>query len=136
MRIIGNPPLKAFVLATPAYQNSQFFEPSQNGRNISVEPTSFSPNGDGNKDFTTIQYQFDQTGFVINVSIFDSRGQEVRRLVESELAGASGNFKWDGILENGEKARLGIYIVFVETYDLDGNREVWKETVVVGGNLD
>ncbi|MFK7908645.1 MAG: lamin tail domain-containing protein, partial [Chitinophagales bacterium] len=122
--------------ATPGYQNSQFFAPTDNGKNVSVEPTSFSPNGDGFKDFTTIQYEFDQTGFTINISIFDSRGQEVRQLVQSKLAGNSGNFKWDGILENGEKARLGIYVVFVEAYDLEGNREVWKETVVVGGNLD
>ncbi len=122
--------------ATPGYQNSQFFEPSNDGKNVSVEPSSFSPNGDGFKDFTTIQYEFDQTGFTVNISIFDSRGQEIRQLVQSVLAGNNGSFKWDGILENGEKARLGIYVVFVEAYDLEGNREVWKETVVVGGNLD
>ncbi|MEZ4886809.1 MAG: lamin tail domain-containing protein [Chitinophagales bacterium] len=121
--------------ATPGYQNSQFFAPTDSGKSISIEPSSFSPDGDGFKDFTTIQYEFDQPGFVLNISIFDSRGQEVRQLVQSELAGNSGSFKWDGILENGEKARLGIYIVFVEAYDLEGNREVWKETVVVGGRL-
>ncbi|MGB1241902.1 MAG: lamin tail domain-containing protein, partial [Chitinophagales bacterium] len=121
---------------TPGYQNSQFFMPTGNGKNVSVEPSSFSPDGDGNKDFTTIQYEFDQTGFTVNISIFDSRGQEVRQLVQSAFAGSNGSFKWDGITDEGEKARLGIYIVFVEAYDLEGNRETWKETVVVGGNLD
>ena len=127
---------EAVCFATPGYQNSQFFAPSENDKNISVEPSSFSPDGDGFKDFTTIQYEFDQTGFTVNISIFDSRGQEVRQLVNNSLAGNSGSFKWDGITDDGEKARLGIYIVFVEAFDLDGNREVWKETVVVGGRLE
>ncbi len=125
----------AVCFATPGYQNSQFFEHSNNGKTIGVEPTSFSPDGDGFKDFTTIQYEFDQTGFTLNVSVFDSRGREVRQLVQNTLAGNSGSFKWDGTNENGEKVRLGIYVIFVEAFDLDGNREQWKETVVVGGKL-
>lgn len=122
--------------ATPGYQNSQFFEPSNDGKIIGIEPTSFSPDGDGFKDFTTIQYEFDQADFTLNISVFDSRGREVRQLVQNALAGNKGSFKWDGTNDNGEKVRLGIYVVFVEAFDLDGNREQWKETVVVGGKLN
>ena len=119
--------------ATPGYENSQFQPTDITEGEISIEPEVFSPDGDGFEDVVNINYRFDQPGFVANVTIYDARGREIRKLIRNELLGPEGTFSWDGLNDNGEKARIGIHIVFVEIFNLDGDTELYKETCVVAG---
>jgi len=121
--------------ATPAYQNSQFSEFTAVADPISVDPEIFSPDNDGTDDVLNISYALDSPGFTGNITIFDSRGRMIRKLVNNELLGTEGVFTWDGISDDNQKAPIGIYIIYVEIFDLNSNSKRYKKTAVVGGRL-
>ncbi|WP_018476759.1 lamin tail domain-containing protein [Pontibacter roseus] len=123
------------VFATPGYPNSQSQAGIAAQRMFTINPQVFSPDGDGYEDFTTINYSTDQTGFVANITIFDAQGREVRKLVRNELLAANGFFRWDGLRHDGTKAAIGYYLLYIELFDLDGQKSVHKERVVIGGSL-
>jgi len=126
---------EAVGFATPAYKNSQFILSDNNGAEISVSPEIFSPDNDGYDDVLNINYSFDKPGFVANITIYDSRGRLIKYLIKNELLAVSGTFSWDGITEFNEKANIGIYIIYVEIFDLEGNVKHYKKTAVLGGKL-
>ena len=70
-----------------------------------------------------------------NISIYDDKGNLVKNLVENELMGKTGTYSWDGTNEIGEKSRIGIHIVFIEVFDLQGSVEAFKKTCVVSHHL-
>ena len=121
--------------ATPAYQNSQFGEVTEVADPISLEPEVFSPDNDGYDDFLTIHYHFDAPGNMGTITIFDSRGRLIRNLINNQLLGTEGVFTWDGVGDDNQKALIGIYIVFVRIFDLNGGSTNYKKTTVVGGGL-
>jgi len=121
--------------ATPGFENSQYMKTNTDGGEIVVSPLTFSPNNDGVDDVVNISYTFPSGGFVASIIIYDAKGRLVRNLIQNELLGISGTFSWDGINENNEKARIGIYIIFVEAFDLEGNVKSFKKTVVLAGQL-
>ncbi|MCC9168146.1 lamin tail domain-containing protein [Pontibacter harenae] len=123
------------VYATPGYHNSQSQEGVAAQQLFQVEPQVFSPDGDGYEDFTTINYSNAQNGFVANITVFDAQGREIRKLARNELLASNGFFRWDGIREDGTKAAIGYYLLYIELFDLNGQVSVFKEKVVVGGRL-
>ena len=120
---------------TPAYQNSQFQEEGETQSSFELIPEIFSPDNDGYEDILQINYKMDEPGFTLNLVIYDSRGRKVKHLVKNELLATSGSFYWDGQDENYQKANMGIYILFFEYFDLNGNVKGEKLTVVLGGKL-
>ncbi|MDW8303080.1 MAG: lamin tail domain-containing protein, partial [Bacteroidia bacterium] len=101
---------------TPGYENSQRVLVNEN-EGISLSPKVFSPDNDGRDDLLAIHYNFNQPT-TLRIYIFDAQGRLVRRLKENELVGTEPSFfVWDGTDENGQKCRMGIYIVWVETSD-------------------
>ncbi|WP_116541866.1 lamin tail domain-containing protein [Pontibacter virosus] len=123
------------VGATPGYLNSQSQPGIAAQRMFTIEPKVFSPDGDGYEDFTTINYSADQSGLVASITVFDAQGREVRKLVRNELLATSGFFRWDGTRQDGSKAAIGYYLFYIELFDLDGQKSVHKERVVIGGQL-
>ena len=121
--------------ATPGYSNSQFNETAGDGSDISIDPEIFSPDNDGNNDVANIHYTFSEPGYVANVTIYDSRGRHVRNLTKNELLGTTGFFTWDGVNDKHEKSSIGIYIVFVEVFRLDGSMKSFKKTCVLASKL-
>jgi len=121
--------------ATPAYQNSQFMNYPTEKDNITILPEIFSPDNDGYNDVLNIIFSFDDPGYVANITIYDSRGRLVRNMVKNKLLGTSGSFSWDGINENNEKASIGIYIIYLEVFDLKGKVKHYKKTAVLGAKL-
>ncbi len=122
--------------ATPGYQNSQFFERSSTSDQIiGIPNATFSPDGDGFEDVLLIEYSADQPGLTVNIRIFDAQGRLVKRLIDNELLAAQGSFKWDGIAEDGQKARIGVYVVWTELFAATGQVERNKFTVVLAGKL-
>ena len=121
--------------ATPAYKNSQFSEIAEVADPITIDPEVFSPDNDGTDDFLNISYRFDSPGSMMNVTIFDSRGRLIRNLVNTGMPGTEGVFTWDGIGDDNQKAPIGMYIVFIEIFDLEGGNKKYKKTAVVGGRL-
>lgn len=122
----------AVGFGTPAYQNSQFLTLENAETPITVSPHVFTPNNDGRDDLLKIEYQLEKAGFTANVIIFSSEGIKVKQLANNELLGTQGAFFWNGSDENSEKMPRGIYIVFVELFDLNGNIKHYKQTAVLG----
>jgi hypothetical protein len=119
------------VYATPGYRNSQAYTgEGQDG--FLVEPKVFTPDEDGNKDFTTINYKFSSSGNMVNIIIYDAAGREVKRLVQNQLMGKEGFFQWDGLTYSGEKVRVGYFVIFIEVFNMNGQVKNYKESVVVG----
>ncbi|MBK9018257.1 MAG: lamin tail domain-containing protein [Saprospiraceae bacterium] len=123
--------------ATPTYRNSQYFEnqPVADGIFEIVEPT-FSPDGDGYKDFLVVNYKLDKPGYTAKVRFFDSEGRLVKLLASNELLGTEGFLRWDGDTDDGAKARIGIYVIALELFNPDGTVREFKKTCVVAGQLE
>ena len=121
--------------ATPGYENSQLQPSNHAGLSFSVDPEVFSPDNDGYEDVLNINYQLETSGQIVNISIFDREGRLVRLLSRNEYVGSRGTISWDGINEEGAKARIGVYILLIELFDLDGNVSSTKKTCVLGGTL-
>jgi len=121
---------------TPTYQNSQFRTTSTNSEVFSIPEPVFSPNQDGFQDVLIIEYQVENQGFLANVKIFDAKGRLVRQLYNNELLAPAGTLTWDGLTEDGLKARIGIYVVLAEIFSPNQEAEYFKKTFVLAGNLD
>ncbi|HIA07296.1 MAG TPA: hypothetical protein EYN71_11485 [Flavobacteriales bacterium] len=126
---------EAVGFATPGYLNSQFNPADSVIDEISVNPEVFSPDNDGFDDVVNISYQFDTPGFVGSIYIYDSRGRLVKGLVENDLLGTTGTYTWDGTMENGEKGRIGIYVIFFEAFGIEGEIKNIKKSCVLAGRL-
>lgn len=121
--------------ATPGYENSQYQKTNNDGGEINVEPETFSPDNDGFDDVVNINYNFSEPGYVATILIYDAKGRLVKTLLQNELLGTSGTYSWDGTSDNNEKGRIGIYVIFVEAFDLSGNVKSFKKTCVLAGHL-
>ena len=122
--------------ATPGYKNSQYSEITNISSNIlEIDPKIFSPDNSGYNDVVNISYKLNKPGYTGNITIFDSRGRPVRRLVRNKLLGTSGVYSWDGRNEANSQSRLGIYLILMELLHPDGEVRKYKETVVLGGRL-
>ncbi len=123
--------------ATPTYKNSQFSVPVEAGSSIlSIANTTFSPDNDGYEDILLIDYVTDTPGFFINLYVYDALGRPVKQLAANELLASEGVFKWDGTNADGQKSRLGIYVIWAELFTTEGTVEQFKETCVLAGQLD
>ena len=122
--------------ATPGLENSQYYPGQLTSDAVSIEPEIFSPDNDGFDDILNINYTMANPGFVGSVTIFDANGRIIRNLVQNELLAAEGTVSWDGLNNKREKARIGMYIVYFEVFDLDGNISGVKKTCVVASKFN
>jgi hypothetical protein len=118
--------------ATPGYRNSQYSDSQPTTSDMSIDPEIFSPDNDGYNDVANIHFNFESPGYVVTVAIYDARGRLVRKLAQSLLLGASeSTLSWDGINEKNEKAQVGVYIIFAEAFNANGDTKAFKKTVVL-----
>jgi len=116
---------------TPGYENSQATTIENGSSEFFAEPKAFSPNGDGNKDFTFLNYNFSNSGLIGNLRIYSADGFLVKTIAQSALLGKEGAWKWDGSTEQGRKARIGLYVAVLETVELGGNSKYYKLPVAI-----
>jgi hypothetical protein len=122
--------------ATPGNQNSIYTVNPNIQSNISVSPNPFSPDYDGFEDFTIINYNLTQATSQVRIKIFDSKGRMVRTLANNQASGPSGSIIFDGIGDDGQTLRIGIYIIFLEAINEgSGVVETMKTVVVVARKL-
>lgn len=119
------------LYGTPGYRNTVFVGNIAETRDVDISPPVFSPDGDGFNDVTTINLTCFQNGFTARIIIFDSQGMFVRDLVNCQNIASQSRFVWNGLDENGKKVPSGIYVVFVEVFDIQGNVKRFKKAVVV-----
>ena len=100
--------------ATPGEKNSIFSELITHHQSISAHPDPFSPDNDGIDDVTVISGSLPELRSAIRVRIFDMRGRLTRTLKENQFSGSHFNLVWDGLDDLGRRARIGIYLIFLE----------------------
>lgn len=121
--------------ATPGKVNSQYFPNQLTDDAVATYPEIFSPDNDGFEDVLNIAFNVNEPGYVCNVTIFDREGRVVKLLVQNQLLGIEGVFTWDGTDNKLEKARIGVYIIYFEVFNLQGEVSVVKKAVVLGGRF-
>jgi hypothetical protein len=121
---------------TPGYLNSQDFQSTDDSSSISIVPEVFSPDNDGVNDIVQIHYNFTEPGNVATITIYNKNGIVIRKLANNELLGESGAITWDGISEENQKAPMGIYVVLMETFRVDGSQNIFKGSCVLAHQLN
>jgi len=91
---------------------------------------------DGFEDFTIINYNLTQATSQVRIKIFDSKGRLVRTVANNQPSGSSGSVIFDGLGDDGQALRIGIYVIFLEALnDGTGVVETMKTVVVVARKL-
>jgi hypothetical protein len=122
--------------ATPTRRNSQYTDlPTDVKGPFTLVSTTFSPDGDGWQDQLVVNYLFEDSGVVLNARIFDRTGRPVRELASTRLLGREGLLTWDGATDNGQAAGPGPYILWLETFTLDGRVRQYKLPFVLAVGL-
>ena len=121
--------------ATPTYKNSQYLQTQHADYTIQLQPKTISPDGDGYQDVMNINYVLNQTGYTGTLTIFNDAGVVVKTLFKNNILGTSGTYTWDGTLTDGGKAPIGIYIFYLEVFNLTGDTKSYKTAGVVAGKL-
>jgi hypothetical protein len=122
--------------STPGAANSIYTPVIPQRTTIAAAPNPFSPDHDGHDDFAIIQFQLPVTTAAVHLKIYDMRGRLIRHLLNNAPVGAEYQTIWDGAGEDGETARMGIYILFLQ--GLNEQRGVVHEartTVVLAKKL-
>lgn len=120
--------------ATPAYQNSQYLK-ADGGSGFAVESPIFSPDNDGYQDGLNITYKLDEPGKSVNIFIYDSKGRQIKHLAKNQQLAQDGVISWNGINDSNEKAAIGIYVIYIETFSLSGKLNKYKLTCTLAGRL-
>ncbi|MCB2376313.1 lamin tail domain-containing protein [Hymenobacter sp. BT635] len=121
--------------ATPGRRNSQYQDDPGGDKLFTLEPEVFTPDADGQQDFTTLNYRVDQTGYAASITVYDAQGRLARRLVRNETMATNGFFQWDGLNDQGRKVPIGYYVLHIELLQPGGNKKEYKKTVVVGARF-
>lgn len=120
---------------TPGYKNSQLGMAAQQDGAITVSPEIFSPDQDGFEDVLFIGYEFPSPGNVVSINVYDEVGRLVKKLIQSEYTGSTGQYTWDGGTDNGIRPKVGIYVVMAEWFNANGEKGKAKKTVVLATKL-
>ena len=118
--------------ATPGYRNSQWIEQHTMLHQLKVSPSVIFPDQSGYQDYAQIRVHSEKPGSMLNLTIFDSRGRIIRRVVQNYSLASENTFTWDGTDQAQKRADDGYYIVWAETFDTDGGVQVQKTKLVVG----
>ncbi len=121
---------------TPGYRNAQHQASlADAGAVFELSSPLFAPDGGGTDDVVQILYRMEEPGYVANVLVFDRFGREVKQLVNGEAMAAEGAFTWDGSTTNGQRAAIGMYVIFLEVFNAHGKVQTAKLPVVLAGQL-
>ncbi|MBN2091239.1 lamin tail domain-containing protein, partial [candidate division KSB1 bacterium] len=99
---------------TPGRQNSLFVSIMPSTAKLTIEPNPFSPDQDNFEDEAIITWQLPMETAHVNLKIYDARGRLIRTLLNAIDSGANCSVIWDGMDDQRQRARMGIYIVFLE----------------------
>jgi len=123
--------------ATPGYKNSQFNNDRiATNEFIKLNSKSFSPDGDGFEDFLLVEYELEKPGYTGTLTIYDAEGRKIKTIVNNELLGLTGTIKWDGITNDGNSSKMGIYIVVFSVFHTDGDVKRAKQSCYLAKILD
>ncbi|HXH99911.1 MAG TPA: lamin tail domain-containing protein, partial [Sphingobacteriaceae bacterium] len=122
--------------ATPGYKNSQFIEEVISEEEVFLSSKTFSPDSDGFEDVLTLNYKFNEPGWIANVTIYNDKGVLIKKLTKNHSLAANGTIYWDGLNEFNEKPPVGIYVLYMEVFNLQGKVKKYRRSFVLAAKLN
>lgn len=120
---------------TPTDKNSQSMENPVARGNITLSADYVSPDNDGYQDQVIITYQLDKPGYQGKCFIVDTKGRNIKTLINNLSLGSGGELIWNGETDQASKAEIGIYLVVMELFHADGSSINLRKPLVVAGKL-
>lgn len=122
--------------ATPGYQNSNFHIQNHEHKNFSLPYNVVTPNSDGYHDQLIINYNFENVSWTGQISVLGYSGITIHDLSSNQLFGKNGTVIWDGKLENGIYVKAGIYVVYINGFNLENQNKLrQKITFYINGSM-
>lgn len=121
---------------TPGQENSVYFDELPKDGSMVFDQNPFSPDGDGVDDELLIKYKLPFEQGILKLQIFDVTGRCVATPYWNVYFPQEGILRWDGHRDNGEQARIGIYILKLSARN-PFNSDTWEKvkTVVLAKQL-
>lgn len=122
----------SFGYATPGIANSHFIDTAMHNMDkpYTLSSTVITPNGDSYRDFLSIQFHLNKSGYKSKIEIFDLSGQKLKSLSYQVLS-AQDLIVWNGDDDASALLPVGNYILYIELVHPDGDLQEFKERVVV-----
>ncbi|WP_421917901.1 lamin tail domain-containing protein [Marinifilum sp.] len=120
---------------TPGLKNSAFDAIDVSEEEVSLSKKIFSPDNDGVDDRLYINFNLHEDGYVANIRIYNSKGIEIRNLASNYYLANVERLSWDGLSSQKERLPIGIYLVYIELFNPEGQVKVFKKTCVIGGKF-
>ncbi|MCU0450877.1 MAG: lamin tail domain-containing protein [Bernardetiaceae bacterium] len=100
-----------------------------------LENEIFTPDGDGWQDLLFVHFDCPSPGVVATIQVFDAQGRPVRQLLNQQTLAPGAFLAWDGLTDQGQKARTGYYLLQVELFNLNGGTQRLQLKAVVGAKF-
>jgi len=125
-----------FNYGTPGFENSQHYPSQISSAPFTLSAEFISPDNDGYQDVVNIEYSDIVPGSLASVKVYNDLGFYFADVATNLLLGERGSITWDGTNAAGEKAASGIYVIWVSTFNLTGERTEYRLPVVVATKLN
>ncbi|NEU09925.1 hypothetical protein GZH53_16490 [Flavihumibacter sp. R14] len=122
--------------ATPGYQNSQYQPDNDSEDEFKLASLTFSPDNDGFEDEMELHYRLNKPGYIANITIFNDRGNVVRKLYQNYSLGTAGTLTWNGLDDTATVRTAGIYLLYAELFNTEGEIKKFRKTVVLAKKLN
>lgn len=120
---------------TPGYVNSQLLTSEADLGSVWLSSTHVSPDNDGFEDVVNVEFSGLHTGYSATVRVFSHDGTPIRTVASNRLVGNRGTISWDGSTDLGKAAELGVHLILVELFDMEGQHKRYRLPVVVAGKM-
>jgi Lamin Tail Domain len=121
--------------ATPTDVNSQQEDTSVKN-SVTLANKTFSPDNDGFEDQLNIDYRFKENGNLATINIYTDKGILVRKLVRNITFSTQGTVTWDGLNDGGQLCKVGLYVIKVDIFNVNGTSDSFKQTCVLASKLN
>jgi hypothetical protein len=115
---------------SPGSPNSVAILLPEGGGLLRLNPSTFSPDGDGRDDVLTLSVEMPAPA-VVRLRVFDVNGRPVATLLDGDLVEERRVTFWDGSLTRGSAAPVGVYIVLLEAEPQGGGPVLDSKAPVV-----
>ena len=117
--------------ATPGLPNSQHRGSPEVADQCEVEPKVFAPGKTGLADFAELVCEFEETGYLMTVSVYNLRGQKITELTNNKFTGRETSVKWDGQYSSSGMLPSGTYLMVAEIVHPEGKTKTLRLPVTL-----
>jgi hypothetical protein len=115
---------------SPGRSNSVSVTFPEPGGFLKLRPGTFSPDGDGRDDLLSVSVEVPAPA-IVRLKVFDINGRPLTTLIDGELVEERRITFWDGSVNGGRFAPIGVYVVLMEAKPVEGGSTLRSRLPVV-----